>query len=441
MRRLAALLLVAATLAGCNEAQSFFGFGTYKKPLAGERISILQLNQTESADPALADVKVLLPQPFENPDWPEPGGYPSHAMQHLALSAQPTVAWTSNIGAGANSDRWLLSEPVVAGGRVFVMDARSRVSAFDAHSGVQAWRVNLAKDVPSGKLLGGGVSFDGGRIFAGTSFGQVVALDPASGKEIWRKDVHGPMRAAPAAASGRIFAVTIDNVLHVLAEDDGRELWTHSGLAVPAGMLGTATPAVQGSVVVVVYSSGEIYGLKVDTGRTLWTDTLAGQLRGGSTETIADIRGRPVIDRDYVIAISHSGIMAALDARRGERVWDADFGGIHSPWVAGDYVFVLTDDQELICLTRAQGHVRWVAGLPKYENPPDNTRPILWQGPVLAGNRLILTGTDGKAVAVSPYTGKLLGEIDLPSATHLPPVVAGNTLYILSDNADLVALR
>jgi outer membrane protein assembly factor BamB len=441
MRRLAALLLAAATLAGCADAKNFLGIGTYKPPLPGQRISILQLNQTESADPGLADTKVLLPEPFANPDWPEPGGYPSHAMQHLALGNLPKIIWTSSIGAGSNSERWLLSEPIVAAGRVFAMDARSRVSAFDANSGARAWRVNLAVDVDSDKLLGGGVAYDNGKIFAGTSFGFAIALEAATGKEIWRRSVNGPMRTAPAVADGRVFAVTIDNVLHVLAEDDGRELWTHSGLVESAGMLGTATPAVLGDEVVVVYSSGEIYGLKVDTGRTLWTDTLAGQLRGSSVESIADIRGRPVIDRNLVIAISHSGIMAALDAKRGDRLWDADFGGIHTPWVAGDYVFVLTDDQELICLTRAEGRVRWVSGLPKFSNPPDNTRPILWQGPVLAGNRLILTGTSGKALAVSPYTGKLLGEVDLPSPTHLPPIVAGSTLYILSDDADLIALR
>ncbi len=109
--------------------------------------------------------------------------------------------------------------------------------------------------------------------------------------------------------------------------------------------------------------------------------------------------------------------------------------------MAGDYVFVLTDQQELLCLTRAEGKIRWVSGLPKYENPANQKGPILWQGPVLAGNRLILTSTDARAITVSPYTGKLLGQIDLPSPTHLPPVVAGNTLYILSDNADLTALR
>ena len=222
MRRLAALFLVAATLAGCADAKNFLGLGTYKKPLPGQRISILQLDQTESADPALANVKILLPQPFENPDWPEPGGYPSHAMQHLALGAAPKVAWTKNIGAGTDSDLWLLSEPVIAAGRVYAMDAESRVTAFDASSGNRIWRTNLGEDVGSDKFLGGGVSYDSGRIFAGTYFGQVVALDAATGKVIWHKDVNGPMRSAPAASSGRVFAVTIDNTLHVLAEDDGR---------------------------------------------------------------------------------------------------------------------------------------------------------------------------------------------------------------------------
>src|SRR5579863_2150228 len=166
MRRIAVLLLVAATLTGCADARDFLGIGTYKKPLPGQRISILQLNQTESADPALADVKIMLPQPFENPDWPEPGGYPSHAMQHLALGGAPKAVWTSNIGAGTDSDLWLLSEPVSAGGRVYAMDAESRVSAYDANSGTRVWRTNLGEDVGSDKFLGGGVSYDAGRIFA-----------------------------------------------------------------------------------------------------------------------------------------------------------------------------------------------------------------------------------------------------------------------------------
>jgi outer membrane protein assembly factor BamB len=444
MRRIPALvpLLVAAVaLSGCAGAKDFLGMGSYKTPLPGSRVSVLQLNQSLVADPALADVKVLLPQPFANPDWPQPGGYPAHAMHHLALGKSLGVAWTVSVGAGDSANHKLLSEPVVADGRIYAMDARSRVSAFDAATGGQIWQIDLAKDVEGSKLLGGGVAYDNGKIFVATSFAQLIALEAKTGKVLWHTDLSAPMRAGPAASDGRVFVITIDNNLYALAQDDGRKLWSHSGITQTAGLLGGTTPAVLGVEVIAAYSSGEMFALRADTGRTMWSENLAGQVRGGAIATLADIRGRPIIDRDMVIAISHSGTMAAIDAKRGGRIWDANLGGSQSPWVAGDYIFVVTNEQELLCVNRADGHVRWISSLPKYMDPPDNTEAILWQGPVLAGDRLLLTGTDGKALSVSPYTGKLLGQIDLPSPTHLPAIVAHGTVYILSDNADLTALR
>ena len=152
-------------LYGCAEAKDFLGMGSYKQPLPGTRVSVLQLNQSLVADPSLADVKVLLPQPFANPDWPQAGGYPSHAMHHLALGNSLNAAWTVSVGTGDSSSHKLLSEPMVAEGRVFIMDARSRVSAFDAGSGSEVWRIDVAKDVDSDKLLGGGLAYDDGKIF------------------------------------------------------------------------------------------------------------------------------------------------------------------------------------------------------------------------------------------------------------------------------------
>jgi outer membrane protein assembly factor BamB len=440
-RGLVPLLVAALALYGCADAKNFLGMGSYKTPLPGTRVSVLQLNQSLVADPALADVKVLLPKPFENPDWPQAGGYPSHAMHHLALGPNLNVAWTKSIGEGDTADNRLLAEPIVAEGHIFAIDSRSRVTALDAASGGEIWHIDIGKDIDSEKLLGGGLAYDNGKIFVATSFAQLIALDARSGKELWHTELSAPMRASPAASDGRVFVITIDNNLYALAQQDGRKLWSHSGITQSAGLLGGTTPAVLGIEVVAAYSSGEMFALRADSGRTMWSENLAGQARSGAVATLADIRGRPIIDRELVIAISHSGVMAAINAKQGGRIWDANFGGSQSPWVAGDYIFVVTNEQELLCLNRADGHVRWISSLPKYADPPDNTQDILWQGPVLAGDRLILTGTDGKALAVSPYTGKLLGQIDLPSETHLPPIVANGTVYILSDNADLTALR
>jgi outer membrane protein assembly factor BamB len=85
--------------------------------------------------------------------------------------------------------------------------------------------------------------------------------------------------------------------------------------------------------------------------------------------------------------------------------------------------------------------VRWVRSLPKYENEQKKKNALTWTGPVLAGDRLILGNSNGLAVALSPYTGDLLGQVDMPDAISIPPTIADKTAYFVTDDADLVAIR
>jgi len=68
-------------------------------------------------------------------------------------------------------------------------------------------------------------------------------------------------------------------------------------------------------------------------------------------------------------------------------------------------------------------------------------KPILWSGPVLASDRLVLTSSNGWVLTVSPYDGRMLGRLYVSGPVSLPPVVAGGTLYFLADNATLAAYR
>jgi outer membrane protein assembly factor BamB len=60
---------------------------------------------------------------------------------------------------------------------------------------------------------------------------------------------------------------------------------------------------------------------------------------------------------------------------------------------------------------------------------------------VLAGGRLILVGTDGFVVEVNPETGEILRDWDAGGTVMLSPVVAGGTLYLLSEDGTLTAYR
>lgn len=431
--------LSLALLLPLGACEGFFGEAE-PPPLPGERVSVLRLDRTLVADPAVSDLRVRLPRPYENVAWSQPGGDASHAMYHLALPDSLSIAWTSDVGQAADDDRRLLSEPVVADGRIYAMDAGTSVTAFDAASGRQIWRVDLTPD-DEDDLFGGGLAVAGDRLFVTTPFALAFALDAATGEVVWQSRVNGPMRAAPTVSGGRVFVLTIDNEIVALSAEDGTRVWSFQGVAEVAGILGGGAAAVDGNTVVVGFSSGELFALRAETGRVLWNESLAGIQRTDAFSSLVDIRGRAVIDRELVFAASHSGLLAAIDLRRGSRAWDRDIGSTQSPWVAGDFVYVLDNNGEVICLTREDGRVRWIQSLPKWEDEDDKEDPILWAGPVLAGDRLIVVGTSGEALSLSPYTGDILGALDLPSATHLPPIVAGGTLYILTDNATLVALR
>lgn len=441
MRRFAGIALVGMALAGCDALPDWLG-ESKSPPLPGDRISILALEKSLEPDPRISDLQVRLPRPYVNKDWPQDGGHPTHAMYHLEMGESPVRVWRVGIGAGTSSLTRLLVQPIVADGKVYALDAEGQLAAFSAEDGRRLWRVLVRppeEDAEAG--LGGGLALDEGRLVVATGYGTVLALDPANSKELWRNRIGIPVRAAPTVSGGRVFVVSYDNQLHTLAAEDGRLLWSHAGITENAGMIGGAGPAVSGDLVVVPYSSGELFALRVDTGRVIWSDALVREARATPFSFLNGINGRPVIDRDRVIAISRSGRMVALDLRTGERVWERDIAGIHTPWVAGEFLYVVSVQGEVICLSRRDGRIRWLTPLPRWEDAKEKKNPIQWSGPILASDRLVLVSSRGTALSLSPYTGETTGRIAFPDGAFVAPVVADGTLYVLTDKADLIAMR
>ena len=433
----AAVFLIAAAagiaLSACDES---------KTPLKGERIPVLVHENQVLPDVALVDIPVVLPRPIVNASWAQAGGNEQHVMEHLAVGEELRRVWRVSIGSGTDSEKAILPQAVVARGMVFTMDTELEVRAFAAESGKRIWSKEILEDDDDIEAaIGGGLAYKDGGLYIATGVADIVALNAETGDELWRQQVSGPVRAPPTVSGDRLYVVTIDNELYAMDLKTGETAWKHTGISEIAGILGGSAPAVQGNTIIVPYSSGELYALQAANGRVLWADNLGPVRRGDIASQITDIRGLPVVDGSLVYAISHGGRMVAIDFKTGRRVWDKLFGGVQTPWVAGDYIYVITIDEQLICLNRKTGQVRWVAVLLRYEDPGSRENPITWNGPVLAGDRLLVTSSRGEALSISPYTGEFLGKMNLPGSITLPPIVAGETIYVLSDSGELAALR
>ena len=435
-----ALTVVAmvALLAGCGIVGG--KKGGPKTPVVGDRVSILTNEQGVEVDPTLADVPVSLPEAFTNDQWSQPGGGPSKAMGNLALSASPRTIWSTSI-EGSTPRARLASAPVVANGKLYVIDAGAHVIAFDANSGAKLWQTSLPSEGSGRALFGGGVSIVDDKVYASTGVGDVAAINAANGSILWKKRPGGPLRGAPTLANGHVYVMGQDNQIFALNQSDGEVQWTDSGTLQVTGVFGVAAPAAAQGTVIAGYSSGELTAYRYENGRTLWGDALSRTSISTAVATLTDIDADPVIDRGRVFAIGQGGRMASYELVSGQRLWEINIAGISTPWVAGEWVFVVTSDAKLLCVARATGKIRWISQLRRWQKEKKKANAIRWTGPVLAGGRLILVSTNGDLNYIDPATGAVQAEIDMDRSMSLPPIVANNTLYILADDGKLTALR
>jgi outer membrane protein assembly factor BamB len=436
--RIAILIAAALASSGCG----VFKKGKVKTPVLGERIPVLTSENDAQVDPATQALPFSLPAPVENPAWAESGGNATNSMGHLALGKALAPAFTVQAGRGSSLTARLAAPPIVANGRVFAIDTLGAVRAFDARTGAQVW-ASQTPDIKGNEaaLYGGGIAYDNGRIFATNGLGYVAALSEQNGGIVWQVRPGGPLRGAPTVASGAVYVISQDNQIYSLKEDTGATNWSQPASLEIAGIFGAASPAVGQGTVVAGFSSGELNAYRYENGRQVWQDQLERTSIRTSVSSLSDIDADPVIDNGQVFAIGAGGRMVALDINSGQRLWELNVAGIATPWVAGDWVFVVTSDAKLLCIYRQNGHIRWINQLPQFEKPKSKKGDIEYSGPVLAGGRLILTGASGQVIQIDPATGNFQSQFSVGERVSLPPVVAGSTLYVLDDSAKLHAYR
>jgi outer membrane protein assembly factor BamB len=437
--RIALLIAAAVAASSCGVLK---GRSKPKTPVLGERIPVLTSEGDVEVDPATQALPFNLPAATANAAWAESGGNASNSMGHLALGTALKPAFTIQAGRGSSLTARLAAPPIVANGHVYTIDTLGAVRAFDERTGGALW----ASQTPNVKgnetsLYGGGIAYDNGRIYSTNGLGFVSAMSGQNGGILWQVRPGGPLRGAPTVANGAVYVISEDNQIYSLKEEDGTTNWSQPASLQLAGIFGAASPAVGQGTVVAGFSSGELNAYRYENGRQVWQDTLERTSISTSVSSLSDIDADPVIDNGQVFAIGAGGRMVALDITSGQRIWELNISGISTPWVAGDWVFVVTSQAKLLCIYRQNGKIRWINQLPQYEKAKSKRGDIDYSGPVLAGNRLILTGSNGVVIQVDPKTGNYQSQFSLGARASLPPVVADSTLYILDDSARLHAYR
>ena len=429
--RLGAALACAAVLAACGGGREVI--------LPGEREAI-----RAALDTATNEARpISLPAARAYADWTHRAGGPDHYTPHPALPVTLTLAFAVDIGEGDSRRARITADPVVAGGRIFTLDARAQVTAVST-AGAVLWTQDLTPGLESrSDASGGGLATDGTRVFVTTGFGELVALDATTGAEIWTQDLDAVGGAAPAVYGDLVYVVGRNSRAWAVEVDTGRVRWTIDGTDAPASFSGGSGPAVTDELAIFPFPSGEVLAAFRQGGLRRWATIVAGGRKGRAAATLSDISADPVVVGDAVYVGNVSGVTTKLDLADGARIWTALEGAVSPVVPIGGSVFLVNDINQLVRLDDRDGSVIWRVQLPTFAESRERRQKTLFAhyGPLLAGGRLIVASSDGVLRQFDPVSGALVAQSEIPGGASTNPVVAGGTLYIVSGRGQLLAFR
>jgi outer membrane protein assembly factor BamB len=449
MKRLILILTSLLCLSAC-ESKWLGESNQAKKKLVGERVSVFATPKGLMPDMNLQNVAIHLPARQSNPQWvvsdsAQYEGIPDHiklgSLEHNESFEKVTGVSDNPIYNKLSStirlrNQYLIATPVVVEGRIFVQNSEGKVHAYSAHDQKLLWSKSFTPARAKNEFFGGGMSYGDGKLFVTNGSRDIIAFNPATGNEIWRRTLNNVARSVPVWHDDKLFVTTIDNRLYALSSDDGNALWMNDGASDHIGIFGKAIIAISGDKVIVPYASGQIYALNINDGNQLWAVDLNYNKTNLPGLSAIDLDITPVIRNNVIYVVGNMRDLFALDLHSGRILWHLDIAIDNAFWVAGNYIYTITKDHQIVCIENKIGSIKWIKKLELLDNK-GKVKIRKFMGPILVDDQLLISTDRSELLFFSPYDGNLLGQYKTKIHSRLPPIIADNMILLLDEYGKL----
>ena len=338
------------------------------------------------------------------PQWrgPNRDGAIASFQAPASWPAALTKRWNLNVGTG-------YAVPIVVGDRVYMFsrqDEREVMTALDARSAKVIWQTGYAAPfkmnpatAPHGPGPKSTPTFAGGRLFTLGISGIVTAFDANTGKQVWQKPAP-PVE--PLYHTG--MSPVVDGnlvILHVGGHDNGaltafdvatgdvRWSWNGDGPAYGSPLVFD----LAGTRQVVTFTQKYFVGVSAATGALLW--------RRPYTTPSTTTSQTPILYKDTVIEMGRGNGVTAFRAVRKGNEWSTQ-----NVWHTDEVSMHMSDAVAIDGVLYGLSHLN-----------------------------------SGEYFALDLETGKVLWKSEPRQAAHAAIVRAGNTIFSLEDDGELLVIR
>ena len=296
----------------------------------------------------------------------------------------------------------------------------------------------------AGQLGWSGATIADGTIFVG-SVGKLVALNTSDGSSLWEEVIETsgstggfgcavPAMAVtiygtPAVDGDLVFAGGYDGKVYAYSTDLGSLRWVYpregnlhsivGGLVAGEGMLYFGT------------AGGIVYALDATTGDRVW------QFENGG-----EIWSTPAMDGDTLYIGSFDEGLYAIDATTGEEKWAEPFETrgpiITTPLVYNDIVYIGSFDRHFYAIDVTNGQLIWQ--FPDTDEAENKSEKWFWASPVVYNNTIYAPSMDGWVYVLDAESGTMITMIDLGSPISSSPAVVNDKVVMATEEGKVFSI-
>ncbi len=343
-------------------------------------------------------------------------------LEKIETKASLKRVWSYN--AGDQGKHYGSLRARLDAGVMYVANTDGEVAAVDAQTGKQQWRVETQS------RLSGGVGSDDSQVYLGSFAGNLIALDKENGSEIWRVGLSSEIISPPVSNGSIVVATSIDGKTYGLNASDGSEVWRFDTTLPLLTARGDSAPIIEGPLVLLGQSTGQVSALDVATGTVRWQATIALPKGTSDLARMVDIDGDLLVEQGVMYAATYQGQLMATDMASGRGLWAQPASTFHGVTAGFGNVYVAEADGRVVAYNTSNSTQAW-----QNEN-------LLRRGlgqPLAVGSYVLVSDFEGYVHMISQVDGTLAGRQKMGSKVTTPMISGLGFVYILANDGRLTA--
>ena len=372
----------------------------------------------------------------------------SYNLTNSFIKFPLSKSWQVNTNQMIDDKNPYLPDPIYLSQNLFLLNNYGILYKIEANKGKLIWNKSIFKNLENTIIgtpaISGKLSNDGKvTIYAHNGYDEIQAINGDNGELIWKKKHYLPIRGGITSYKNSILISDFDGNILSINNENGTTNWSVFLGSDYNSVYTSARPIVAKNKIIVPGTGGAFFILSGDKGQVLWNENISSNKQLPKIFHSGDIIDNPIYYEGKIYIVSQSGFTAASDINTSEELWNVAVGGLETPTLSGETIFVNGHMGLLTAIDIKTGKLRWKKKYPSYINEDSifsNKEIAIYKGPTLLDSKVLISNLDGKIIIIDANNGNEIDTLNIDKLA-LSPIPADKKLFLLTAKGKLLAYK